>query len=165
MREEIESGGLRSERKDPIKCLSGCIMAYHHPTKANRHSALWDHCTASLPLVGAVFSRSVCCWLTFSCEILLKSCQPNKTSPYTHLDISDTKPCFIYRCCHFIMLTCFPQCPRKQISGKGSLSALGFSWAILLTKCEWAWIAKCFYTSETCVRCAREDITLISHLL
>lgn len=40
MREEIESGGLRSDRKDPIICLSGCIMAYDHPTKANRHSAL-----------------------------------------------------------------------------------------------------------------------------
>lgn len=36
--EEIESGGMRSERKDPIMCMSGCIMASCHPAKANKHS-------------------------------------------------------------------------------------------------------------------------------
>lgn len=36
--EEIESGGVRSERKDPIMCMSGCIMASCHPAEANQHS-------------------------------------------------------------------------------------------------------------------------------
>lgn len=36
--EEIESGGMRSERKDSVMCMSGCIMASRHPTKANQHS-------------------------------------------------------------------------------------------------------------------------------
>lgn len=36
--EEIESGGMRSERKDSIMCMSGCIMAPQHPTEANQCS-------------------------------------------------------------------------------------------------------------------------------
>lgn len=36
--EEIESCGMRSERKDSIMCMSGCIMASCHHAKANQHS-------------------------------------------------------------------------------------------------------------------------------
>ena len=36
--EEIERGGMGSERKDPIMCMSGCIMASCHPAEANQHS-------------------------------------------------------------------------------------------------------------------------------
>lgn len=33
-----KSGGKRSERKDPIMCMSGCIMAPWHPAKADQQS-------------------------------------------------------------------------------------------------------------------------------
>lgn len=39
-KEGIKSVGVRSDRKDSIMCMSGCIMAPHQPAKPNQLSSI-----------------------------------------------------------------------------------------------------------------------------
>lgn len=63
--EEIESRRKRSERKDSIMCMSGCIMASCHPAKANKHSQLFENIKQP---------HFLWCWLSFYVQSAADCC-------------------------------------------------------------------------------------------